>query len=69
MNNGGGYINATIRDAAYRQSKVTVECDGRTSTGHILAYDEEFVTMLDHMTDLHRTVELIRVSRWSFDFS
>lgn len=63
------YMNQSIITAAFRQSRVTVEADGRETTGHIIAYDEEFVTLLDHDTNLHRTVERIRVSRWAFDWS
>lgn len=63
------YITRDITLAASRQSPVTVTCDGRTTTGHILAFDSDFVTLLDHDTNLHRTVERARVSRWFFDWS
>ncbi len=57
-------IHADIFRAAYRQDTVNMTADGRTSTGHIIGMTRDTVTMLEHDTDLRRTAEYLRVTKW-----
>lgn len=63
------YIDRSIQTACEGEHPVTITLSqGETFTGFILTYTDDFIRMFDQTNQINRTVDVMNVSRWQFDY-